>query len=186
MPTTTPTPTPSVTPIFCGSGVTTGSYYYTDCCGNFIEGANANVIVTMDYTRPSNGITKLNVIYSTICPTPTPTKTPTQTPTYTPTPSVTPTYTPTPTTTITQSPTPSNAAAYRLKNDCDVFTLFDMGIRCQVLKQPSSNGTFDGILTLRVTGGTAPYSYYWTGGQRTQTLRNIPAGNYLQYGQTYV
>ena len=178
MPTTTPTPTPSVTPIFCGSGVTTGSYYYTDCCGNFIEGANANVIVTMDYTRPSNGVTKLNVIYSTICPTPTPTKTPTQTPTYTPTPSVTPTYTPTPTTTITQSPTPSNAAAYRLKNDCDVFTLFDMGIRCQVLKQPSSNGTFDGILTLRVTGGTAPYSYYWTGGQRTQTLRNIPAGNY--------
>ena len=178
MPTTTPTPTPSVTPIFCGSGVTTGSYYYTDCCGNFIEGANANVIVTMDYTRPSNGVTKLNVIYSTICPTPTPTKTPTQTPTYTPTPSVTPTYTPTPTTTITQSPTPSNAAAYRLKNDCDVFTLFDMGIRCQVLKQPSSNGTFNGILTLKVTGGTAPYSYYWTGGQRTQTLRNIPAGNY--------
>ena len=181
MATSTPTPTPSVTPIFCGSGVTTGGYYfYTDCCGNFIEGTGANVVVTMDYTKyeQSNGVTKLNVPYSTVCPTPTPTRTPTQTPTYTPTPSVTPTYTPTPTTTITQSPTPSNAAAYRLKNDCDVFTLFDMGLRCQVLKQPSSNGTFDGILTMKVTGGTAPYSFYWSGGQRTQTLRNIPAGNY--------
>jgi hypothetical protein len=41
MATTTPTPTPSVTPIFCGSGVTTGSYFYTDCCGNFIQGVPA-------------------------------------------------------------------------------------------------------------------------------------------------
>ena len=178
MATTTPTPTPSVTPIFCGSGVTTGGYYYTDCCGNFVQGADANVVVSLDYTKPSNGVTKLNVIATTSCPTPTQTPTPTNTPTTSVTPSVTPTYTPTPTTTITQSPTPSNAAAYRLKNDCDVFTLFDMGIRCQVLKQPSSSGTFDGILTLRVTGGTAPYSFYWSGGQRSQTLRNIPAGNY--------
>ena len=117
MATSTPTPTPSVTPIFCGSGVTTGGYYYTDCCGNFVQGADTNVIVTLDYTKQSNGVTKLNVIATTTCPTPTPTRTPTQTPTYTPTPSVTPTYTPTPTTTITQSPTPSNAAAYRLQND---------------------------------------------------------------------
>ena len=178
MATATPTPTPSVTPIFCGSGVTTGSYFYTDCCGNFIQGADANLIVILDYTKQSAGVTKLNVIATTSCPTPTQTPTPTNTPTTSVTPSVTPTYTPTPTTTITQSPTPSNAAAYRLQNDCDVFTLFDMGLRCQVLKQPSSNGTFDGILTMKVTGGTSPYSFYWSGGQRTQTLRNIPAGNY--------
>ena len=44
MATATPTPTPSVTPIFCGSGVTTGGYYYTDCCGNFVQGADANVL----------------------------------------------------------------------------------------------------------------------------------------------
>jgi len=177
-PTPDPTTTPSTTPIICGSGVTTGAYYYTDCCGNFVQGTNTNVIVTIDYTKPSNGITKLNVMATTTCPTPTQTPTPTNTPTLTQTPTNTPTLTQTPTTTITQSPTPSNAAAYKLKNDCDVFTLFDMGVRCQVLKQPSSNDSFDGILTIKVTGGTTPYSFYWSGGQRTQTLRNIPSGNY--------
>jgi len=176
--TRTPTQTPSTTPIICGSGVTTGNYYYTDCCGNFIQGTDTNVIVAMDYTKPNNGVTKLNVITTTTCPTPTQTPTPTNTPTLTQTPSNTPTLTQTPTTTITQSPTPSNAAAYKLKNDCDVFTLFDMGVRCQVLKEPSSNDSFDGILTIKVTGGTTPYSFYWDGGQRTQTLRNIPSGNY--------
>jgi SprB repeat len=176
--TPTPTPTPSTAPIICGSGVTTGIYYYTDCCGNFVQGTNTNLIINMDYTKPNNGITKLNVIATTTCPTPTQTPTPTNTPTLTQTPTNTPTLTQTPTTTITQSPTPSNAAAYKLKNNCDVFTLFDMGVRCQVLKQPSSQTSFDGILTIRVTGGTAPYSFYWTGGQRTQTLTNIPAGNY--------
>ena len=176
--TRTPTQTPSTTPIICGSGVTTGAYYYTDCCGNFVQGTNTNVIVTMDYTKPSNGITKLNVMATTTCPTPTQTPTPTNTPTLTQTPTNTPTLTQTPTTTITQSPTPSNAAAYKLKNDCDVFTLFDMGVRCQVLREPSSNDSFDGILTIKVTGGTTPYSFYWDGGQRTQTLRNIPSGNY--------
>ena len=177
--TSSPTPTPSLPTIFCGSGVTTGGYYfYTDCCGNSVDGTGANIIVSMDYTKPNNGITKLNVVATTTCPTPTQTQTPTNTPTNTNTPSVTPTQTYTPTTTVSQSPTPSNKPEYRPKNECDVFTLFDMGIRCQVLKTPSSNNTFDGILTMKVTGGTAPYSYYWSGGQRTQTLRNIPAGNY--------
>jgi len=178
MATTTPTPTPSVTPIFCGQGFTTGSYFYTDCCGNFVQGNSVNELISLDYTKPTNGITRMNVVATTSCPTPTQTPTPTNTPTTTNTPSVTRTQTPTPTTTVSVSPTPSNGAAYNLKNECDVFTLFDMGIRCQVLKLPSSNTTFDGILTMKVTGGTAPYSYYWNGGQRTQTLRNIPPGNY--------
>jgi len=106
--TPTPDPTPSTTPIICGSGVTTGNYYYTDCCGNFIQGTNTNVIVTMDYTKPTNGVTKLGVIATTTCPTPTQTPAPTNTPTFTQTPTNTPTLTQTPTTTITQSPTPSN------------------------------------------------------------------------------
>jgi hypothetical protein len=178
MATTTPTPTPSVTPIFCGQGFTTGSYYYTDCCGNFMQGNSINELVSLDYSKPTNGITKMNVVATTSCPTPTQTRTPTQTPTNTATPTVTPTQTNTPTTTVSLSNTPSNGAAYNLKNECDVFTLFDMGIRCQIIKLPSSNTTFDGILTMKVTGGTAPYSYYWNGGQRTQTLRNIPPGNY--------
>lgn len=176
--TPTPTPTPSVATIICGQGFTTGSFYYTDCCGNFVQGNSVNELISLDYTKPTNGITKMNVVATTSCPTPTQTPTPTNTPTLTQTPSVTPTQTHTPTTTVSQSPTPSNGAAFNQKNECDVFTLFDMGIRCQILKVPSSNTTFDGILTMRVTGGTAPYSYYWSGGQRTQTLRNIPPGNY--------
>lgn len=178
MATTTPTPTPSVTPIFCGQGFTTGSYFYQDCCGNLVQGNSINQIVSLDYGKTSQGITRMNVVATTSCPTPTPTRTPTQTPTNTATPTVTPTQTNTPTTTVSLSNTPSNGAAYNLKNECDVFTLFDMGIRCQIIKLPSSNTTFDGILTMKVTGGTAPYSYYWNGGQRTQTLRNIPPGNY--------
>jgi hypothetical protein len=31
---------------------------------------------------------------------------------------------------------------------------------------------------LKITGGTSPYSIYWEGGQRTQTLVGIPQGNY--------
>jgi hypothetical protein len=177
-PTPTPTQTPSTTPIICGEGVTTGIYYYTDCCGNFVQGTNTNVIVTMDYTKPNNGITKLNVIATTTCATPAATQTQTPTPTQT----QTPTQTITPTQTLTLSPTntprPTSEPNYKLKNDCDVFTLFDMGVRCQVLREPSSNDSFDGILTIKVTGGTTPYSFYWDGGQRTQTLRNIPSGNY--------
>ena len=176
--TPTPTPTPTTQAILCGQGFTTGSFYYTDCCGNFVQGNSVNELIILNYSKPSNGITKMNVEATTSCPTPTQTATPTNTPTTTNTPSITPTQTHTPTTTVSQSPSPSNFAAYTLKNDCDVFTLFDMGIRCQVLKVPSSNKSFDGILTMRVTGGTAPYSYYWDGGQRTQTLRNIPPGNY--------
>ena len=42
LPTPTPTQTMTVTPtataIICGSGVTTGEYYYYDCCRNFIKG----------------------------------------------------------------------------------------------------------------------------------------------------
>jgi len=53
-----------------------------------------------------------------------------------------------------------------------------MGVSCSVLKQPTTSDSFDGILTLRVTGGTSPYSFYWANGQRVQTLVNIKQGSY--------
>ena len=177
--TPTPTQTPTQTPIVCGSGITAGDYYYYDCCGNLISGSvDAETIISLDYSKPYNGVKLLNVVATTTCPTPTQTRTPTETPTVTPTPSITPTNTMTPTPTLTASPTPSNSPVYSLKNECDVFTLFDMGVSCSVIKSPSSPTSRDGILTLRVTGGTSPYSFYWSNGQRIRTLTNLGQGSY--------
>jgi hypothetical protein len=170
--TRTPNATPSSTPILCGQAFTSvnpgSSYFYTDCCGNFQQGNQSGLSITMDYTKPSNGVVKLNITASVSCPTPTPTQTPTLTPTNT----TTPTFTP------TNSPTPSNNAVVKLKNNCDVFTLFDMGVTCNPITFPSSQTSLDGVLSLLITGGTTPYSIYWGGGQRTQTLVGIPQGNY--------
>lgn len=179
-PTPTLTPTPSTTPVICGSGVTTGNYhYYTDCCGNLIQGTTPNLIVVMNYTRPFNGVTKLNVPTTTTCPSQTPTQTPTITPTNTVTPTITPTKTPTQTPTRTPTQTPTSSAAYTvLVNNCDVVNLFDMGVKCYPITQPTSSTSSDGILSVLVTGGTAPYSFYWKGGQRSQTLVGVPQGSY--------
>lgn len=168
----------AVDSIICGSGITSGNYYYTDCCGNFQQGTLPDQIVILDYTLPYTGIKLLEVTASTSCPTPTPTQTPTFTPTNSPTPTFTPTPTKTPRTTPTPTITPSNTPVFIGKNECEVFTLFNMGVSCSVLKQPSTATSFDGILTLRVTGGTSPYSFYWSNGQRVQTLVNIAQGTY--------
>jgi hypothetical protein len=176
--TRTPDPTPSTTPIVCGIGVTTGNYYYTDCCGNFIQGNQVGIQVSFDYTKSSNGVTKLYSATPVSCPSPTPTVTPTLTPTQTATQTVTPTSTTTPTLTKTPTQTPSNSAVVKPKNDCEVFTLFDMGVTCYPIKMPSGPTSLDGILSLKITGGTSPYSYYWAGGQRSQTLSGVPAGAY--------
>lgn len=176
--TRTPSPTPSTTPILCGSGTTTGVHTYYDCCGNLVQGTAVGTIVSMDYTKPSTGVVKLYVPTSTVCPTPNPTTTPTVTPTNSVTPTNTPTVTNTQTATPTPTKTPSTSVAYSTKNDCEVFTLFDMGLQCYTIAQPSSTSSSDGILAVQVTGGTAPYSFYWAGGQRTQTLFGVPQNNY--------
>ena len=46
--TPTITPTPSTTPLICGSGVTTGNFYYTDCCGNFVQGNQVGLQFSID------------------------------------------------------------------------------------------------------------------------------------------
>jgi hypothetical protein len=178
--TRTPNPTPTTTPIICGSGITTtNQIYFYDCCGNFVatnQPIGSRVI--FNYTLASNGITRLNVPATTLCATPTPTRTQTPTPTVTPT--ITNTVTPssTPNSTPTQTPTTSLNQSYSLKNECDVLTLFDMGVQCNPIQIPSNQYSNDGVLSLNVTGGTSPYSYYWSGGQRTRTLVGIPEGSY--------
>jgi hypothetical protein len=177
--TPSPTPTPSTTPIFCGSGVTTSSVNgYRDCCGNLIQNTPSDTIVSMDYTKEFWGIIKLNSPSTTTCPSPTPTKTPTATPTITPTNTVTPTNTLTPTPTRTPSISPSNTPVVISQNDCEVFTLFDMGLICNPITIPSSATSNDGVLSVLVTGGTAPYSFYWPKGQRNQTLVGVRQDSY--------
>jgi len=177
-PTASITPTPTVTQIICGSGLTTGNFYYTDCCGYLVTGTTIGLVVSMDYTKPFNGVTKLNTTASQICPTPT--QTPTISPTNTTTPSQTPTLTQTKTPTPTPTPTrfPGTSQAYSQQNECDVFTLFDMGIQCETISSPTSSTSTNGALNVIVTGGTAPYSFYWGGGQRIQSISGLPPGDY--------
>ena len=180
--TPTQTPTNSLTPsqsaIICGSGVTTGQYFYVDCCGVQKMGNSVGEVVTLDYTYIGTvGITKLNVVATQPCSTPTPTPTPTITSSPTLTPTNSPTLTRTPTHTPTPTLTPTNSQALILKNNCDTFTLFDLGVECQVVKQPTS-GLADGIIGLKITGGTAPYQIYWDGILGQQTMYNMTEGFY--------
>jgi len=169
--------------ISCGLGyIKTGSeYYYTDCCGNFITGYNNTGVeleVTFNLDLSNSGVGNLNTYVTPVCETPTPTPTPTITPTNTVTPTQTPTNTLTPTPSITPSITPSNTPVTRLKNDCDVITLFDLGVSCNVIQSPTESDPLSGILSLNVTGGTAPYSFVWNGIPGNQTLFGIGAGSY--------
>ena len=181
MSTSTPTPTPTITPtrtgIICGSGVTTGNYYYTDCCGNFQEGYGAEVLVSLNYLLPFAGVQLLDTPATTICATPTSTPTATVTPSVTATNTPTPTLTKTPTATPTNTPTPTRNVSFITKNNCDVITLFPLGVDCQGIN-PTGPNTLDGRLFLRITGGTAPYDISWEGGQKTPYLFNLGGGFY--------
>ena len=175
--TPTYTPTPSTTPIGCGVGLTTGPHFYYDCCGNLISGTDIETVVSVDYTKAYDGIVLAYESTSVVCPTPT--ETPTST--ITPTPSITPTFTPSPTTTITPTPTttltPTSREVYVRQNDCDVVTLFPLGLICNVVN-PSSSTSFDGVVSVLITGGTSPYTIVWDNGQIGQTLTGLVGGNY--------
>lgn len=120
------------------------------------------------------------------CPTPTPTPSFTPTPTITPsvTPSITPsqTNTPTPTKTFGITPTPSITTTTTtrpvLQNECNVITLFPLGVVCDVTN-PTSYESADGSIQLIITGGTAPYSAVWSNGvSGTTALYNLNSGVY--------
>jgi hypothetical protein len=168
----TPSVTPTTTLVLCVSGTTTGSHFYTDCCGNFITSTAVGTTITYNPQLPNNGIVSLGGVATTSCGTPTPTPTPTNTPTVT----VSPTNTLTPTRTPANTPNPTNTPAptqvITLQNNCSVFTLFDMGVTCRTLVQPSNTTSFDGVLTLDITGGTSPYSIYWADSSSKSATRN--------------
>jgi hypothetical protein len=85
---------------------------------------------------------------------------------------------------ISPTPTPfvTPSIAYTTKNECDFFTLFPLGVRC-IPTNPTTSTSFDGSLNLVVTGGTPPYSFYWSNGQRSDFINNL---NFGQYSVTVV
>lgn len=113
------------------------------------------------------------------CPlTPTPTPTPTLTPFLTPTPTPTPSETPhTGITTTTTTNFKPNPIPIKRGNECDVLTIYPMGVKCLSV-DPSTTTSFDGLLTLVITGGTPPYQINWENGSVSTVLSNLNVGEY--------
>jgi hypothetical protein len=157
------------------------------CCA----GGTPSPTPTMTKTpTPTPTITKTPTKTPTLTPTktktPTPTKSPafSQTPTNTVTPTVTPTISVTPSITpslsVSRTPYPEITASLRLtgKNECDVITIYPMEVQCNIIQEPSNYNTSDGIISLLITGGTAPYTIQWSNGQTTEQLTNVGYGFY--------
>jgi subtilisin-like proprotein convertase family protein len=172
-PTSTPVPTPTPT-------VSNKSSYVRDCCNNVLYKLFSNnqyvvgdtylllsnnfcytVVPTPSYQTPYQtlndgpGFYKVGFgCYSTECqPCPPP------------------------------QPTPGNVpVAGQSINECGVTTILPMGARCNVISQPTSANPNGGVLSIIVTGGTAPYTYTWTSPNglvtTAQTIYNKPAGSY--------
>jgi hypothetical protein len=62
-------------------------------------------------------------------------------------------------------------------SECDVITIFPMGVSCVITNTLGKTGATR-TATLVVTGGTPPYSFRWQNGNRTNTISNLPAGTY--------
>jgi len=191
----TPTPTPTITPTTTSRSL---SRFIRSCCNDRLYRINednglftigsvisiypeefcynvvADPTINERYYSISIGL-GYNVLDSCNdgrcqpCPTPTPTPTPSATPNSTPLP--TPTYLPKPV-----EPIPGQSV-----NECGVLTLLELGIICNVIN-PTVDNPNGGVLSVYVTGGTAPYTIVWetpdgafiTG----QTIYNQVGGEY--------
>lgn len=71
----------------------------------------------------------------------------------------------------------SNIPTVKPPNECDVITIFPMGVNC-IVQQPSNDKTFDGGAALVITGGTPPYTIFWEVGSFAPALANLGVGEY--------
>jgi hypothetical protein len=62
-------------------------------------------------------------------------------------------------------------------NECDVLTLFPLYVEC-VSEIPTSNSSFDGSISLIITGGTPPYVVTWDTGSISQSITDLDFGTY--------
>jgi hypothetical protein len=69
----------------------------------------------------------------------------------------------------------NNYGDYVTVNECDVITIFPMGVTCSVVNTFGRTGSTRSA-TLVVTGGTPPYNFLWENGNTTGTIINLPSG----------
>ena len=70
----------------------------------------------------------------------------------------------------------------KYQNECDVITIFPMGVQCYVT-HPTNSISHNGSATLQITGGTPPYNIMWDNGNISTTISNLGPGS---YGSTVV
>ena len=63
------------------------------------------------------------------------------------------------------------------RNECDVITIFPLGVQC-ITTNPSNYFASDGIISLLITGGTPPYSVSWSNGNTSLAINNLTLGEY--------
>jgi hypothetical protein len=63
------------------------------------------------------------------------------------------------------------------RNECDPIVIFPMGVSC-FGTNPTLTTISDGSLSLVITGGTPPYSVYWSTGGNGLFLTNLSVGSY--------
>lgn len=73
--------------------------------------------------------------------------------------------------TIFDENTCGDVTCIALTNSSFSVNIVDVGSEC-------SAGNQSGKAQVNVTGGSTPYTYLWSNGARTQTISNIPEGNY--------
>jgi hypothetical protein len=62
-------------------------------------------------------------------------------------------------------------------NSCNIITLLPLGLKCSSIDASTPQST-NGLLSLQVTGGTAPYNITWSNGQQGSLLTNVAPGLY--------
>jgi hypothetical protein len=75
------------------------------------------------------------------------------------------------------TPTPEPPPCLQGTNECNVITLFELGVKCNTTNAQSLTSS-DGTATLTITGGTPPYVVLWDNLNLGQTIINLPPGTY--------
>jgi hypothetical protein len=62
-------------------------------------------------------------------------------------------------------------------NECDVLTIYPLYVEC-ITDLPTTKSSFDGSVSLTITGGTEPYTISWDNGSYSQSLTELTFGSY--------